>query len=494
MKLKLLAICALSFTCTKRVNDCDSNADCTNPAYPFCDVNGTYEPSGGMKNVCTIIPPDCPVDVCGCQPGATTCGSDQIVTCNADGMSTTTTSCGLGCGSDGLSCATFTPSNGLGPILAEAGSAGDFVVPAGATIDTSACEIEMANTALLHGSLVASPQASGKICAFAANNFTIGNVSAAGTYPVAFVAANDITISGILDAGAKASTPGPGAQPIGSPCDGGGVVMFRCFDGAPPQPGRCSEGGGGGGNATAGGSGGSDGYLSTEASGSGSGYAGAMAAAAFSPLVGGCSGGSGSDTLTNNTGSDVLGFISEQGGAGGGAVQLVAGSSIELVGIVNVGGGGGLGSASALGYDGMTIYSDPQGTGGGAGGTLVIETPVLTISPGGGFAANGGGGGGCGMAGADGAADSAPASGGTSGSATCVGVGYSFPGGTGGTATLFPTLDDFDQRAAPTPDSDAFGGGGGSVGRVRIATRSGTVPTSPSVQSAVITAEALVTN
>jgi hypothetical protein len=219
-----------------------------------------------------------------------------------------------------------------------------------------------------------------------------------------------------------------------------------------------------------------------------------MVAAAFSPLVGGCSGGSGSDTVKNNTGSDVLGFISEQGGAGGGAVQLVAGGSIELVGIVNVGGGGGTGSASALGYDGTTVFSEIQGTGGGAGGTLVIETPALTIAPGGGFAANGGGGGGCGMAGADGEADATPPAGGTSGSDVCVGVGYFFPGGTGGTATLLPALGDFDQRLLEDQNQDLFGGGGGSVGRVRIATRTGTFTSSASVQSAVITAEALVTN
>jgi hypothetical protein len=483
-----------SLSCTKHVDGCDSNSDCTNPAYPFCDVNGAYPPSDGTKNICTIVPADCPVDVCGCQPGATACGSDQVVTCNADGMSETTTACELGCGSNGLTCASFTPSNGLGPILTQAGSAADFVVPTGATIDTTACVITMSGSTILSGSLVA--QSSGKICAFAAHDFTIGDISASGTYPLAFVAANDLTVSGVLDAGAKSSTPGPGAQPIGSPCDGGDVTATKCSDGTPPQPSACSEGAGGGGGVTAGGSGGTDTYISTGTAAPGSGYGGSMLASQFSPLMGGCGGGSGSDTITNNTGSTVLAFVSERSGAGGGAIQLVAGASIELVGIVNVGGGGGFGSGSAIGSDGVTVYYDHQGTGGGAGGTLVIETPVLTVGPGGGFAANGGGGGGCGVAGSDGAPSATAAAGGTSGSAACQTSGLVLIGGTGGTATTPPALLDYDTRSA-TPiaqDSDFFGGGGGSVGSVRISTRDGSFTGSASIESAKVTAETLVAN
>jgi hypothetical protein len=480
-----------SLSCTKHVDGCDSNSDCTNPAYPFCDVNGAYPPSDGTKNICTIIPPDCPVDVCGCQPGATACGSDQVVTCNADGMSETTTACELGCGSDGISCAMFTPSNGLGPILTQAGSAADFVVPTGATIDTTACEIAMSSSTILSGSLVA--QSSGKICAFAAHDFTIGDVTASGAYPVAFVAANDMTVSGVLDAGGKTSTAGPGAQPVGSTCDGGEAYETKCNAGTVPEALICSEGAGGGGGATLGGSGGTDTFISTEAANPGSNYGGAIAAD-FSPLMGGCSGGSGSDTVTNNTGTTILGFVSEKGGGGGGAVQLVAGTSIDLVGIVNVGGGGGLGSGSGIGSDGSTVYYDDQGTGGGGGGTVVIETPVLMIGPGGGFAANGGGGGGCGVAGANGTPDTNPAPGGTSGSNTCQGVGYLLSGGAGAAAGVPPTILDYEVRTASETNTDVFGGGGGAIGSVRIATRTGTFPASASIQSAIVTAEVLVTN
>src|SRR6185312_15057638 len=103
-------VASASLSCTKHADGCQSNADCTDPAYPFCDVNGAYAPSNGATNICTITPPDCPADVCGCAPGAATCGSNQLTTCNADGMSTTTTTCLLGCSGNGVSCATFTPT------------------------------------------------------------------------------------------------------------------------------------------------------------------------------------------------------------------------------------------------------------------------------------------------------------------------------------------------------------------------------------------------
>jgi hypothetical protein len=70
--LGFLAVAALA-ACSKRVNFCDSDKDCSDPAFPFCDVDGQYAPSGGMTNTCTIVPPDCPVERCGCQPGVTTC-------------------------------------------------------------------------------------------------------------------------------------------------------------------------------------------------------------------------------------------------------------------------------------------------------------------------------------------------------------------------------------------------------------------------------------
>ena len=33
--------------CTKTVNECSSDTDCKDVAYPFCDVDGQFGPSGG---------------------------------------------------------------------------------------------------------------------------------------------------------------------------------------------------------------------------------------------------------------------------------------------------------------------------------------------------------------------------------------------------------------------------------------------------------------
>jgi hypothetical protein len=67
-------------------------------------------------------------------------------------------------------------------------------------------------------------------------------------------------------------------------------------------------------------------------------------------------------------------------------------------------------------------------------------------------------------------------------------------GGTGGTASVLPAILDYEARAANTTNQDLFGAGGGSVGSVRIATRTGSFTAGASIQSAITTAEALVTN
>src|SRR5579862_1885289 len=120
MKAALVVAVAVLAGCTKHVS-CDSDADCKDPAYPFCDVNGEYPASGGEKNVCTIVPDNCPVERCGCMAGAVlSCTGDQVTTCAPDGMSTTMDTCALGCAPDGTRCLTFDPSNGLGGALAMA--------------------------------------------------------------------------------------------------------------------------------------------------------------------------------------------------------------------------------------------------------------------------------------------------------------------------------------------------------------------------------------
>jgi hypothetical protein len=131
-------------------------------------------------------------------------------------------------------------------------------------------------------------------------------------------------------------------------------------------------------------------------------------------------------------------------GAGGGAIQLVAGKSIsiEAGGYVNVGGGGG-----------------GAGGGGGSGGALLLESPTVTVA--GALAANGGGGASCGTGpdGTDGLNSNMPAAGGMTTSG-CV----------GGNGSAAATMNGANAQATMMSTE---GGGGGGAGRIRINTKSG---------------------
>jgi len=175
----------------------------------------------------------------------------------------------------------------------------------------------------------------------------------------------------------------------------------------------------------------------------------------FSPLLGGCSGGNQLDTSGAN--------IAAHGGVGGGAIQLVSQTAVTLAGagLIDVGAGGGQVTA-----------------GGGSGGVVVIETPKLTITgANAGIVANGGAGGGCGMAGPDGSATTGAAPG-----ATCA-TNFSGAGGTGATTPGTGCRVGVDTCNGTCPP--AYGGGGGSVGRLRIVTADGNYSTSGSPMMSV---------
>ncbi len=153
------------------------------------------------------------------------------------------------------------------------------------------------------------------------------------------------------------------------------------------------------------------------------------------PLVGGSTGGAGSFGA----------------GAGGGAVQLVAGGQFSLGAgaYINVGGGGGAPAVSSN-------FGD-NSSGGGSGGSILIEAKGVQIA--GILAANGGGGGGVSATGTNGTPDAKPAPGGAK-----TGDGA---GGAGGAATSI------DGATPASVDPGPVGGGGGGVGRIRINSTSG---------------------
>jgi hypothetical protein len=170
------------------------------------------------------------------------------------------------------------------------------------------------------------------------------------------------------------------------------------------------------------------------------------------PLVGGSAGGNGA--LTND-------------GAGGGAVQLVAGVKINLHAgaFINAGGGGG-----AFGGN------DKQGAGGGgSGGAILLEAPVVQLD--GNVGANGGGGGqGNGNAGDPGKADGV-AHGGAKPPNSGVGP-------VGGDGSFGPNVNGAD---GPGGTTTSAGSGGGGAGRVRINTTAGAATIGGAVSPAAST-------
>ncbi|HEX4449866.1 MAG TPA: hypothetical protein VH143_03295 [Kofleriaceae bacterium] len=344
-------------------------------------------------------------------------------------MSVAMQTCALGCGSDGTSCATFVPSNNLEAALASAASSSLVDIPDGATIDTDAGTIS--GTAVTSTVITVQNQS---IRVFAAPSWMLPNLRAIGTQPIAFVAAGAIEVEGVVDLSSRTTTGDGAGADTDVACHGGEVEGFG--------------GGGGGGGGTPGGSGGGAnvGYL---------GGVGGSVATGFSPLLGGCSGGVSGDAE----------------GDGGGGIQLVSATSVTLAGYIDVSGAGAGSSADA-------------GAGGGAGGMVIIESPVVVISSGGIVANGGGGAGGCGTFGADGGNGETPALGGTCSDPTR-------SGGNGGAGTASPQPGGNGIAGGST--GVAYGGGGGAIGRARIATGSGSYQQAAGiVMSIFVTTDTLV--
>lgn len=299
------------------------------------------------------------------------------------------------------------------------------------------------------------------LAVFSAKNFTLHNARIVGARPVAFVAAEQLHVLGRVEAtcglvGGFAGGLGPGQAGLGPGGGGGGKGSATA----------AASGGGGGGHGGAGGPG-----------GTGIQGGAAIAAGAAGPAQGDLAlvGGSGG-------GGAGLAATKQRGGAGGGVVVLVAGAGITLgddlttrwfppeataaadlskgVDVSGCGGMGGPGSAKT------------SAAGGGAGGVVWIEAPVVGIRTSAGLAANGGSGGGTVAAGARGSLSEVPAPGGSGGGGfTCAiatgGAGAAAVQVTGGAGT---------RQAHPScTDSDVGSGGGGGGGHLRIRTRTGGV-------------------
>jgi hypothetical protein len=242
-----------------------------------------------------------------------------------------------------------------------------------------------------------------------------------GSAPLAFVASGRVSIGGRLRvrATSNAAVAGGFSAPQDTIVGGNG-------------PGGGAPGVGGG---AAGGT-----YCGLGGIGGGGAAAGQPAvpygAARLVPLVGGSSGGNGS-----------LVGLATPAGAGGGAVELVAGQLVEVLaqGHVNAGGGGAGGGGCGV-----------NASGGGSGGAILVEAPKVTIA--GALAANGGAG----------ASVCAPetAIDGTDDASRA--ISSTSDEGNGGSGSGGPTRDGAPGTVGTQLGGDGAGGGGGGAGRIRV--------------------------
>jgi hypothetical protein len=262
------------------------------------------------------------------------------------------------------------------------------------------------------------------VCFLVGADITLSDITIFGTRPAVVAATGNLTVSGLVDAsshrGEAAATGGAGA---GSP--------------ACNTPGAAQEDNTGG----AGGAGGSYGTLGGNGGSSSTGSAGgtATAAGAITSLHGGCPGALGAKGGGAQPSPPAL---------GGGALYIVAGTTIALgTSVIAVNGAGAPAATNRFG-----------GNGGGAGGMLVLYAPMITASTAT-LMANGGGG----AAGATGGNGSGGGDPSTSSPHTPAPGGTGMAGGGNGYASPAPAGN----GTASTGGSLGGGGGGGGAGYIR---------------------------
>jgi hypothetical protein len=443
---------ASSFACVAPNPRSCLDGTCTDPAYRFCDVDGTI---AGQPDACIAV---------SCTPSEfAACRGDEALMCSASGDNYDVVACDYGCSEANLGCNVCTPNTAtcgdgvLNVCGADGRPAGtetcqlgcsDAIAPHCEYLQPkylpSVCD-ELASEDLTYSSVggfdtdldnnctggVVIQTGGPAICVVRARTITISEsatLNVSGSRALALVADETVLVAGVLDISANSYIDGPAGGFIKS----GGVCGM-------------SNGGGGAGFQTAGSHGGN----ATNDGGAANGGMMAMDPALLAALVGG---------------SRVADSFPAPGGAGGAATLISCRGTVSVTGTIDANGGGGSGGA--------LFFSTPTGgSAGGSGGNVVLQGANVSIT--GNLFANGGAGGAGkptnaagGAAGQDGQRAVAPAA---RGGLPGMGNGA---GGNGGAQALPPTTGKrlFDAGAGA-------GGGGGSVGFLQTYTPQAVQPT-----------------
>ncbi len=453
---------------------------CEDPDLPFCDVDGSFagEPmtciavactpgefaacrgdleiacnNGGTNYDLARCERGCDPAALGCRlcsPNETVCQNGKAQTCDANGAVISSVACPLGCFADQPRCTGIAPSNNLASYLDLIAAPPDLVLPSG-SINTATGVIRDANnTSISIPSFLAAAAGGGAdIRVFVVDRAQLGNVSITSTSAdgitgpaLAILAKNDIIVDGRIAVDGVA-----GCVPSAA-CNGG---QGRVQAGSQ----TLSTGSGGGGAATIGAAGG--GLPIPLNGGDGGGVDGS---AALVPLRGGCPSG-------GIVGGPMYGV------PGGGAIQLSSETKILVSGVID-----------AEGQPGLFIQASGAIYGGGAGGSILLEAPVVELGQDARLLAKGGGGA------ANGTDPVRVDTANPNPGATCMTASMYCGDGGDGAAPAVPAQPGTAAMAADAsgPSFISGGGGGGGLGRVRINTRDGVYnKASTALEAAVVT-------
>ncbi|HEX6835408.1 MAG TPA: hypothetical protein VF334_02490 [Polyangia bacterium] len=404
-----------------------------------------------------------------CTPGAKTCASGMLSTCNLDGTGVDTASCVLGCNTAGNDCLALQPTAPAVAMDFVYGGLSELTIGASQTLlvfDTATGEIRDGA-----GAVVRMPNATpmsrnvesgiGFHVVSGVGIWTFSKLTVPATTTIVFKGANaasilsagDLTIAGTIDVRGYADPTQSATLCTGTVAGPGGTIggtqaQVATGTGAGSGALDLSTGGGGAGYGDVGGDGGKHSNVN-------GGTHGPMAgSAAINPLAAGFGGGASGGN----------------GGGGGGALQLAAEGTLTIGGKINAGGCGGAQGDATHG-----------GGGGGSGGAILVEAPTVHLTATAVLAANGGGGGGGGdpmaTAGSPGGSGMAQAAGGSAGNNGAA-------GGQGGALNS--------TSGNPGSNGTGAGGGGGGVGRVRLNSRTGATVDGGSIISPAQTAGTVV--
>ncbi len=476
----VVVVVGVAAGCTKPNPLSCSDGLCSDPAFPFCDVDGSF---GDTRETCVAV--DCApmqFEACRadlaltcnasgdnfdavqcqrgcdaasggcrlCDPNETACTNGKLATCDATGAIVSSETCALGCFEDQPRCRDIDPSNGLAQFLDMVPNPSDVDLT-NAFLNTGTGELFVNGTKqpTIPSFLVPAAPGGASIRVFVADHAHLSDLQFGGPAALAIIARHEIVLDGrITVAGGSVSfsecLPGLGIYDDTQTTAGGLQQIVITGDG-------------GGGHATAGAQGGS-----VDAGGGPRGGPGGKAGVASGteslvPLRGGC--------------------------PGGGAIQLSSGRSVTINGIVDARGGAGE----------PPTQGPTSNGGGGAGGGILIEGPNVTLGSAARLIAKGGAGstssGGAGITPDNDEATAAPGWRCAPPDPFCGNGGNGASDMTAATAgeTVF-------YSNANSARGFSSGAGGGGMGRVRINTKDGTyTKSSTTVEAAVLTAGTLKT-